>query len=175
MLSGELYDASAPELVAERARAREFLVQFNISAAPVAERQAILVGLLGLTAGFYIEPPFYCDYGYNIELGPNFYANFNCVLLDPAPIKIGQNVLLGPGVHIYTATHPLAAQERRSGLKAAYPVEIGDDVWIGGGAIICPGVKIGAGSAIGAGSVVTRAIPAGVLALGNPARVVRSL
>ena len=123
----------------------------------------------------WIEPPFYCDYGSNITLGDNVFFNFNCVVLDVTPVVIGSRVLFGPAVQIYAATHPLSAAERRSGLEAGKPVEIGDDVWVGGGAIICPGVQIGPESVIGAGSVVTRNIPARVLAAGNPCRVIREL
>jgi maltose O-acetyltransferase len=125
--------------------------------------------------GVWIEPPFFCDYGRNITLGDKVFFNFNCVVLDVAPVRIGSRVLVGPAVQIYAATHPLRAVERRTGLELGAPVEIGDDVWIGGGAIVCPGVRIGARSVIGAGSVVTRDIPEDVFAAGNPCRVVRAI
>ena len=122
----------------------------------------------------WIEPPFFCDYGTNITLGDRVYFNFNCVVLDPAPVRIGDDVFFGPGVHIYTATHPLNHIERKSGLESAREIEIGSDVWVGGGAILCPGVKIGARSVIGAGSVVTHSLPDDVVAAGNPCRILRT-
>jgi maltose O-acetyltransferase len=122
-----------------------------------------------------IEPPFQCEYGCNISLGEQVFFNFNCVVLDVAPVRIGARVLIGPGVQIYTATHPLSAEQRKAGLEAGRRIDIGDDVWIGGGAILCPGVRIGSGSVIGAGSVVTRDLPHGVLAAGNPCRVIREI
>ncbi|WP_319580743.1 sugar O-acetyltransferase [uncultured Methanospirillum sp.] len=122
-----------------------------------------------------IETPFYCDYGVNITFGKNFYANFNCVILDCARVQIGENTLLGPGVQIYTATHPVNPSTRRSHVECAYPVTIGDNVWIGGGSIILPGVTIRNNSVIGAGSVVTKDIPDDVVAVGNPCRVMRSI
>ena len=131
--------------------------------------------LLGYANDAWIQPPFFCDYGYNIALGSKVFFNFNCVVLDVMRVEIGNNVLFGPSVQIYTATHPLNAAERRTWRELAKPVTIGSDVWVGGGAIICPGVTIGDRSVIGAGSVVTRAIPADVFAAGNPCRVIRSL
>src|SRR5207302_10171243 len=121
-----------------------------------------LFGAVG--EGVWIEPPFQCDYGGNITLGDRVYFNFNCVVLDPAPVAIGSDVLFGPGVQIYTATHPMDHRARRTGLEAARPIAIGPDVWVGGGAILCPGVRVGARSVIGAGSVVTRDVPDGVFA-----------
>ena len=123
----------------------------------------------------WIQPLFHCDYGTNIRVGEKVFFNFNCVVLDVMEVKIGSNVLFGPAVQIYTAMHPMSAVERRTWLEYAKPVEIGSDVWVGGGAIICPGVKIGSGTVIGAGSVVTRDIPEGVFAAGNPCRVIRGL
>jgi maltose O-acetyltransferase len=123
----------------------------------------------------WIEPPFYCDYGINITLGDRVFFNFNCVVLDVAPVRVRSGVLFGPAVQIYAATHPLSAAERRTGLESGRAVEVGDDVWVGGGAIICPGVRVGARSVIGAGSVVTRDIPEGMFAAGNPCRVIREL
>ena len=177
MVSGEPYDPLVPELAAARALARRRLQALNgPGGADPAQRAVIVAELLGAMGdGTWIEPPFHCDYGCNIVLGRSVFFNFNCVVLDVAPVRIGDFVMVGPAVQIYTATHPLSARERRAGLEAAKPVEIGSDVWIGGGAIILPGVRVGAGSVIGAGSVVTRNVPPGVLAAGNPCRVIRTL
>jgi len=165
-----------PELVAARKRAKHLCQQLN--ALRAEQRKAcrlIYQQLFGQASNAYIEPSFYCDYGTNIFLGENFYANHNCVFLDPAEIRIGNNVMCGPGVHIYTTTHPLNAVERASGMEMIAPVTIEDNCWLGGGVILLPGVTIGAGSVIAAGSLVTRSIPAGVLAMGNPCRVVRRI
>ncbi|BAS26348.1 sugar O-acetyltransferase [Limnochorda pilosa] len=177
MLAGELYDASDPQLVAERRRARLLLQALNATRDDQPEERARLIRELFGAAGegTWIEPPFYCDYGSHITLGDGVFFNFNCVVLDVMPVTIGHRVLIGPAVQIYTATHPVSAAERRKGLELARPVAVGDDVWIGGGAILCPGVRIGSGSVIGAGSVVTRSIPEGVLAAGNPCRVLREV
>ncbi|MGH7199640.1 MAG: sugar O-acetyltransferase [Planctomycetaceae bacterium] len=177
MLTGKLYDPLDPHLSAARRRARERIRRFNASREDDRVGRAhILAELFGaMGEGVWIEPPFFCDYGRNITLGRRVYFNFNCVVLDPAPVRIGDGVLFGPAVQIYTATHPLSTAERRTGLEFAKPVEVGSDVWIGGGAILCPGVTIGAGTVIGAGSVVTRDVPSGVLAAGNPCRVLREL
>ena len=175
MLAGEMYDAADPQLSADRRRARQLCKSLNDSHDDEQElRKRVIRELFG-SAGdaVWIEPPFYCDYGANITLGSNVYFNFNCVILDPAPVIIGSNVLFGPAVQVYTATHPISASERRTGREFARPVEIGSDVWVGGGSIICPGVRIGARSVIGAGSVVTRDIPEDVFAAGNPCRVIR--
>lgn len=177
MLSGALYNALDPQLCAERARARRLSRAFNESGLDdPAGRERLLRELIPAAgADVTIEPPFYCDYGSNITLGDRIFFNFNCVILDVAPVRIGSGVLFGPGVQIYAATHPQSARERRSGLEAGKPVVIGDEVWIGGGAIVCPGVAIGARSVIGAGSVVTRDIPQDVFAAGNPCRVIRPI
>ena len=177
MLAGELYDGSDAELVAERLRARELcqaLAELPVKA-PLAERAELLARLFGAPTDAYVTPPFYCDYGRNIALGRNVYFNFNCVILDVARVTIGDNVLFGPAVQVYTAYHPMKAAERRSGLEFGRPVVIGDDVWLGGGAVICPGVAIGERSVIGAGAVVVRDVPAGVFAAGNPCRVIREI
>nr|WP_282446830.1 sugar O-acetyltransferase [Aromatoleum aromaticum] len=131
--------------------------------------------LFGRETDAWVQPPFFCDYGTNIFLGVKVFFNFNCVVLDVAPVTIGSNVLFGPSVQICTATHPISAAERRTGLESAKPITIGSDVWVGGGAIICPGVNIGDRAVIGAGSVVTRDIPSDVVAAGNPARIIRAL
>ena len=177
MLAGELYNGADPELVAARLRARELCQALGALAphAPEPERSSLLARLFGATTNVYVTPPFFCDYGTHIKLGENVYFNFNCVILDVAPVTIGNNVLFGPAVQVYTAMHPMSATERRSGLEFARPITIGDDVWLGGGAIVCPGVTIGEGAVIGAGSVVVRDIPAGVFAAGNPCRVIRTL
>ena len=177
MLAGELYLAADPELAAARRRARRLTRLYNrTTEEDEEERSALLRELLGaLGEGAVIEPPFRCDYGAHIYTGDRFYANFGCVVLDCAPVRIGSDVMFGPSVQIYAALHPLDAATRIAGPELAAPVTIGDRVWIGGGAIVCPGVTIGEGTTIGAGSVVTRDIPAHVLAVGNPCRVVRSL
>ena len=172
MLAGELYDASDVILVEERRRCRDLIHRLNVTAYGNASAYTQIIASLlpNASADISIEPPFFCDYGYNIHAGANVYFNFNCVLLDVMPIRIGSNVLFGPNVQIYTATHPLDARERRRGPEYAEPITIGDDSWIGGGAIISPGVVIGARCVIGAGAVVTRNIPADTVAAGNPAR-----
>jgi maltose O-acetyltransferase len=177
MLGGELYDPLDPQLSAERRRARLLFKALNDTRDDQQEERARLIKALIPRSGqgVWIEPPFYCDYGSNITLGDRVFFNFNCVVLDVAPVRIGSGVLIGPAVQIYTATHPLSAAERRAGLEYGKAVEMGDEVWIGGGAIICPCVRIGARSVIGAGSVVTRDVPEGVFAAGNPCRVVREI
>ena len=177
MLAGELYNSSDPELIAERLRARELCQKLNALSprAPEPERAEVLRQLFGVVTNAYVTPPFFCDYGRNIKLGNNVYFNFNCVLLDVASVTIGNDVLFGPAVQVYTASHPLDAGERRSGQEFGKPVVIGNDVWLGGGSIVCPGLSIGAGTVIGAGSVVVRDIPAGVFAAGNPCQVIRTL
>lgn len=177
MLSGELYDALDKELSDERTKARLLLKQLNESREDAPEeRSRILNELLPHAgAGLWIQPPFYCDYGSNIEMGEKVFFNFNCVVLDVAPVKIGSRTLFGPQVQIYTATHPMQYKKRASGLEAGKPITIGDDVWIGGNVVLCPGVTIGDRSVIGAGSVVTKSIPSDVFAAGNPCRVIRAL
>lgn len=175
MLAGDLYNASDAELVAMRRNARRLTRLFNESKEEEVERRRSLITELFGAVGpkFEIEPPFRCDYGVNIHAGDNLYMNFGCVLLDCAPIRIGRNALFAPNVHLYAATHPVDPRVRATGLELARPITIGDDVWLGGGVIVCPGVTIGDGSVIGAGSVVTKDIPAGVVAAGNPCRVIR--
>jgi maltose O-acetyltransferase len=176
MIAGLPYDPYDPVLVADRVRAREILRGLNACApGDDATRRAFTTELFGVETGAFLQAPFHCDYGYNIVVGKGFYCNFNCVILDVAPVKIGDHVLLGPAVQIYTATHPLDAAERRRGIEGAKPVTIGNDAWIGGGAIVLPGVSIGDRAVIGAGSVVTKDVPADVIVAGNPARAVRTL
>ncbi len=176
MLAGELYLASDPALVAARTRAKRLLHRLNVTEYLLTDAaRAILAELLPHTGrNFYVEPPFHCDYGSNIHCGDNVYFNVNCVVLDVCRVTIGSNVLFGPGVQLYTAAHPLDAVTRRT-LELGRPIRIGDDCWLGGGAIICPGVSIGPGCVIGAGAVVTKDIPAYSLAVGNPARVIKDL
>lgn len=175
MLAGALYRASDEELVTDRTRAARMLVEFNTEADPTLRRGTLkkLFGRLGSNAT--VMPGFACDYGYNIVAGNNLFMNYNCVLLDCAAIVIGNDVQIGPAVQIYTAHHPLDAETRRKGLESASPVSIGDDVWVGGAAVICPGVSIGDEAVIGAGSVVTRDVPAGAVVGGNPARLLREV
>ncbi|MFC6999758.1 sugar O-acetyltransferase [Rufibacter roseus] len=177
MLAGELYNALDPLLTEERTQARLLLKALNESREDQPEeRQRLLRQLLPHAAdGLWIQPPFYCDYGYNLTLGEKVFFNFNCVVLDVMPVTVGSRTLFGPNVQLYTATHPMNHQERASGLEFAKPITIGEDVWIGGGAIICPGVTIGDRTVIGAGSVVTKDIPSDVFAAGNPCRVLRGL
>lgn len=176
MLAGELYDPLDAELVAARVRARDLCQDLNATREREEEtRRRILVELFGTGgAEVWMQPPFFCDYGSNIYLGKRVFFNFNCVVLDVCAVRIGDFTLFGPAVQIYTATHPLEAELRRR-QEFAKPVTIGADVWVGGAAVICPGVTIGSRSVIGAGSVVTRDIPDGVFAAGNPCRVIRQL
>ncbi len=176
MIAGELYDPTDPQLVEERLRCRELIRRFNATREDQLEERRWLLGkLLGASTDAHIEPPFFCDYGTNITFGKKVYFNFNCVVLDVGTVVIGGNAFFGPAVQIYTASHPLDAAERRTGIELARPVTIGSDVWVGGGTVICPGVMIGDRTVIGAGSVVTRDIPPDVVAAGNPCRVIRSL
>ena len=176
MIAGELYDALDPELVAARNRARDLCQTLNHSReADEGLRRFILAELFaagGQTA--WIQPPFYCDYGSNIELGERVFFNFNCVVLDVCPVRIGDYTLFGPAVQILTPLHPLNHELRRR-QEYGKPIEIGSDVWVGGGALILPGVRIGSRAVIGAGSVVTRDVPDGVFAAGNPCRIIREI
>jgi maltose O-acetyltransferase len=176
MLAGELYDPLDPDLVVARDRARDLCQDLNATREQDKEqRRRILLALFGSGGdSVWMQPPFFCDYGSNIHLGRKCFFNFNCVVLDVCEIKIGDFTLFGPAVQVYTATHPMNAELRRK-QEFAKPIEIGSDVWVGGGAIICPGVTIGDRAVIGAGSVVTRAIPPGVFAAGNPCRVIREI
>jgi maltose O-acetyltransferase len=174
MLAGELYNATDPTLAQERKRARALLRQLNVThyGDEAAYKQIVAALLPNAAADIWLEPPFFCDYGYNIYTGENVFFNFNCVLLDVTPIRIGSNVLFGPNVQIYTATHPLDAAKRREGAEFAKPITIGDDCWFGGGAIICPGVTIGDRCVVGAGAVVAKDIPADSVVVGNPAKLI---
>lgn len=176
MLAGELYDPFDPELVAGRERARDLCAALDATRdAEGEERRRILNALFGAGGDtVWMQPPFYCDYGTNIELGERVFFNFNCVVLDVCRVRIGNFTLFGPAVQIYTPMHPFNAEQRRRE-EFGKPVDIGDDVWVGGGAIILPGVRIGSRAVIGAGSVVTRDVPEGVFAAGNPCRVIREI
>jgi maltose O-acetyltransferase len=176
MLAGELYAAFEPALLAQRTRAKQLLHRLNVTEYLLtdAARQILAELLPHAGQNLYIEPPFHCDYGSHIYCGDNVYFNVNCVVLDAAKVTIGSNVLFGPGVQLYAATHPLDAVVRRT-LELAEPITIGDDCWIGGSTVICPGVTIGAGCVIGAGSVVTKDVPVYSLAVGNPAKVIKNL
>ena len=177
MLAGELYDAKDPQLVQMRFRARRLMRLYNTTTEEeLARRQELLAELLGsMGKDVWIEPPFYFDYGSNIELGDNVYLNLNCVILDCNRVSIGSQTMLAPGVHLLAAYHPVDAAKRCRGPEFAAPITIGAQVWIGGGAIVCQGTTIGDRTTIGAGSVVTHDIPADVLAVGNPCRVIRDL
>ncbi len=176
MLAGELYDPMDPELVQARDRARDLCQDLNATReAQVEARREILKQLFGRGGDtVWMQPPFFCDYGSNIVLGERVFFNFNCVVLDVCQVSIGDFTLFGPAVQIYTATHPMNPELRRK-QEFAKPITIGSDVWVGGGAILCPGVRIGSRSVIGAGSVVTRDIPDSVFAAGNPCRVIRPI
>ncbi|WP_254549855.1 sugar O-acetyltransferase [Catellatospora tritici] len=176
MLAGDLYQGSDPVLAAESDQARRLCARFNACDPADPHRREILSELLGsLGAGTEIRAPFYCDYGHQIRIGARCFANFGLVALDVAAITIGDDVQIGPNVQLLTPTHPLEPGPRRDKWEAALPITIGDNVWLGGGAIILPGVTVGENSVIGAGAVVTRDVPPDVVAVGNPARVIRRL
>lgn len=176
MLAGELYDPLDPALVAARDRARDLCQDLNATReADVELRRKILTDLFGSGGdAVWMQPPFFCDYGRNIYLGKKVFFNFNCVVLDVCEVRIGDHTLFGPSVQIYTAMHPMNHELRRK-QEYAKPIKIGSDVWVGGAAVICPGVTIGSRTVIGAGSVVTRDVPDGVFAAGNPCRVIREI
>lgn len=176
MIAGELYDPMDSELLEDREHAREVTRRFNRTDAPVVEAQDRLRDLFG-SAGehLFVEPPFRCDYGYNIHVGDAFYANFDCVVLDVCPVEFGDDCMLGPGVHVYTATHPLDAEERVAGREYGKPVTVGDRVWVGGQAVINPGVSVGDDAVIASGAVVTEDVPDSAVVQGNPATVVKEL
>ena len=177
MLRGMLYDADDSALCADRVRAKELCHAYNqLRPSDAAGMRELLRQLLGKTGeSFCVTAPFWCDYGYNIHLGKNFYANHNCVILDCAKVTFGDHVMVGPNCGFYTACHPIDPQQRREGVEFARPITVGNDVWFGGGCTVLPGVTIGDGCVIGAGSVVTRDIPANTVAAGNPCRVLRSI
>ncbi|HEX5406562.1 MAG TPA: sugar O-acetyltransferase [Pseudonocardiaceae bacterium] len=178
MLRGELYQDSDPELVADRCRCQALLDRFNATGSGQETERATILGELlgGVGAGSWVMPRFQCDYGYLIQLGSNSFLNYDAILMDCAPITIGDDVSIGPRAQLLTALHPMSDHEaRRQRWETARPISIGDNAWLGGGVIVCAGVSIGANTVVGAGSVVTRDLPAGVFAAGNPCRVIRSL
>ena len=177
MLAGEPYVADDAELRKGLLRAQALLQKFNATAADatVQQRQLLTELFARLGEQTVIKPTFRCDYGFNISLGDRSFVNYDCTFLDCSTITIGDEVLIAPGVHIYTCTHPLDAQQRRAYVELALPVTISDGVWLGGGTIVCPGVTIGENAVVGAGSVVTRSLPANVVAVGNPCRAIRRL
>ena len=177
MLRGELYRAVGEEIAADQARAQALLERYNASRHSEHDlRSRLLRELLGeVGAGVTIRPPFHCDYGSHITIGAGTFVNFGCVMLDVAPIRIGTACQVATGVHIVTATHPVDPEPRREGWESAEPITIADNVWLGSAAVVCPGVTIGENTVVGAGAVVTRDLPAGVVALGVPARVIREI
>jgi len=177
MIGGLPYNPLDKQLISERLEARRLLKEFNQVAEDKGKELMTLLKTLIPYQGkrCFVQPPFYCDYGYNLKLGKQVFFNFNCVVLDVCEIQIGDRTMIGPNVQMYTATHPLNAKERASGTEFGKPIKIGADVWIGGGAIINPNVTIGDRSVIGSGSVVTKNIPEDVFAAGNPCRIIKKL
>ena len=177
MVAGDPYYANERELAALRLHAQRSCHRYNqIDPKHRGERKAVIRGLFGGTGKmFCIEQPFYCDYGFNITVGEGFFSNYHLTILDCAPVKIGDNVMFGPNVSIYTAGHPIHAELRNTGVEFALPISIGNNVWVGGNTVINPNVTIGENTVIGSGSVVTRDIPANVIAVGNPCRVIREI
>ena len=177
MIAGEMYNPSDDELTTDRHQARLLFQEINILNEDSVEKRNKLLNTLIKNAGkkLYIEPPFYCDYGYNIIAGDNVFMNFNCCILDVCKVTIGDNCMFAPNVQIYTATHPLEAKARNSGREFAKPITLGNNVWIGGNATICPGVTIGNNVVVGAGAVVTKSFPDNVFIAGNPAKIVKEI
>ena len=177
MLSGKPYKAFTEELLTERQQAKELIFDFNnLRPSEIEKRNIIIRQLFGQTGEtFFIEPPFRCDYGYNISIGANFYSNYNLIILDCAKVSIGINVFIAPNVSIYTAGHPIHFEPRNKEFEYAIPISIGNNVWIGGNVVINPGVTIGENSVIGAGSIVTKDIPPNVVAFGNPCKILRHI
>ncbi len=177
MISGQLYNSTDENLSRQRIKAKKLCSKYNnLEPDNYEERKSILKELLGKTKeNFWIEPNFWCDYGYNIEIGENFYSNHNLVILDPAKVTFGDNVFIAPNCGFYTAGHPVDAELRNQLLEFAYPITVGNNVWFGGNVVVLPGVTIADNVVIGAGSVVTKDIPANVVAVGNPCKVLRDI
>lgn len=176
MLAGKMYDPMDPTLKSDRENAHELCYRYNqLKPNDKTKKKELLKKLFKTDKNCYIEPNFRCDYGYNISFGKNFYMNFDCVVLDVNKVTFGDNVMIAPKVQIYTATHPLNPDRRNSGRELGYPIDIGNNVWIGGGAIICPGVSIGDNTVIAAGAVVTKDVKNNVLVGGNPAKIIKSI
>lgn len=177
MISGDIYYANCEELLKERENAKDLCYEYNnLKPSQENERKETIKRILGKTKeNFLIEQPFICDYGYNIEIGENFYSNHNLTILDGNKVKFGDNVFIAPNCGFYTAGHPLDYEIRNKGLEYTKPIEIGNSVWIGGNVVVLPGVKVGDNVVIGAGSVVTKDIPSNVVAVGNPCRVIKQL
>ncbi|MBW5485301.1 sugar O-acetyltransferase [Streptomyces bambusae] len=176
MLAGDWFLPDDPELAADSVRRAELCSRYNAPDPPPEPRDAVLRELLGSVGdGVRIRPPFRCDFGYHIRIGAGTFVNFGAVFLDSAPVTVGADVQIGPHAQLLTPTHPLDPELRRAGWERGLPVTLGDNVWLGGGVIVCPGVTIGENTVVGAGSVVVKDLPPGVLAVGNPARVVRVL
>ena len=177
MLKGEMYEPlKDEELIKERTKVKNLCREYNKLDYTSEKRSELIKKILGKTGErICVEPDFYCDYGYNIEVGENFYVNHNCVILDCAKVKFGDNVLIGPNCAFYTAEHPIDAEKRKAGFEYAKAITVGNNVWIGGSVVVLKGVRIGDNAVIGAGSVVTKDIPANSIAVGNPCRVVKSI
>ena len=178
MLAGELYDANYnKDLIKEREKVKDLCYEYNqLKPSKHDDQRKIMKKILGKTKEkFWIEPPFMCDYGYNIEIGENFYSNHNLIILDANKVKFGDNVFIAPNCGFYTAGHPLDYEQRNQGLEYAKPIEIGNNVWIGGNVVVLPGVTIGDNCVIGAGSILTKDIPENSVAVGNPCKVIKKL
>ena len=178
MLVGEIYNANYDKkLISERQKAKDLCYEYNqLKPSDMEKRKTVMHEILGKIKGeFLIEQPFMCDYGYNIEIGENFYANHNLIILDANKVKFGDNVFIAPNCGFYTAGHPLDAKTRNQGLEYAKTIEVGSNVWIGGNVVVLPGVKIGDNAVIGAGSVITKDIPSNVVAVGNPCKVIKKI
>lgn len=177
MLNGKPYKAFGEELLGERQYAKESIFEFNaLRPSEIEERNKIIRGLFGsVSDNFFVEPPFRCDYGYNISIGENFYTNYNCTILDCAKVTIGDNVLFAPNVSLFTAGHPIHFEPRNAGLEYAFPITLGNNVWLGGGVIVNPGITIGDNVVVGSGSVITKDIPSNSIAVGNPCKVIREI
>ena len=175
MISGDDYNPQSEYLIELRNTSRAKLLEFNTEKDDV-RRSVVLKTILHKTGkGCFITPPFFCDYGVNIELGTNVYFNANCTILDSAKVKVGSNTIIGPNVQLYTPTHPIKYKARNKGLESAKPITIGKNCWLGGGVIVLPGVTIGDGCVIGAGTIVTNDVPANSMAVGNPARIIKQI